>query len=403
MRKHFLKNLKLPTMEFSYSPLETVITNEEVAKALPRVLERLNAKRILLMASSNLSESTQQFSELRNSIGNHQVDLFDSIGTHSPRGDVLQALKFARDFEPDLLVSLGGGSIIDATKAVQLGIDQGITNQNQMLSYAKMADGSCGPRWGDVKFFTEQSKIRQIAVPTTLSGAEFSNNAGILDSKNSTKEGYWGPTLCPQAIIYDPFLSVKTPEWLWLSTAIRSLDHAIEGFCSANTSPYLDLHFLKAIELFASSLPMVKSRTADINARSLNQQAVWLACCGLGKVPHGASHGIGYILGSYCGVPHGYTSCVMLPAVLDWNKEEFEHQQKPIVKALGETNISAGRAVRSLVESLGLPSTLQQVGIREEQLDEIAVRAIKHPVVQTNPRSLQTEEQVLEILNLAWE
>ena len=142
-------------MEFSYSPLETVITNEEVAKALPRVLERLNAKRILLMASSNLSESTQQFSELRNSIGNHQVDLFDSIGTHSPRGDVLQALKFARDFEPDLLVSLGGGSIIDATKAVQLGIEQGITNQNQMLSYAKMADGSCGPRWGDVKFFTD--------------------------------------------------------------------------------------------------------------------------------------------------------------------------------------------------------------------------------------------------------
>ena len=93
----------------------------------------------------------------------------------------------------------------------------------------------------------------------------------------------------------------------------------------------------------------------------------------------------------------------MLPAVLDWNKEEFEQQQKPIVKALGQTKISAGRAVRSLVESLGLPSTLQQVGIREEQLDEIAVRAIKHPVVRTNPRSLQTEEQVLEILNLAWE
>ena len=114
-------------MEFSYSPLKTVITNEKVADALPRVLDRLNAKRILLMASSNLSEITQQFSELRNSIGNRQVDLFDSIGTHSPRVDVLQALKFARDFEPDLLVSLGGGSIIDATKAVQLGIDQGLS------------------------------------------------------------------------------------------------------------------------------------------------------------------------------------------------------------------------------------------------------------------------------------
>ena len=80
--------------------------------------------------------------------------------------------------------------------------------------------------------------------------------------------------------------------------------------------------------MFASSLPSVKSNPADFDARSLNFQAVWLACCGLGTVSLGASHGIGYILGSLCCVPHGYTSCVMLPSVLAWNAVEFSVQQR---------------------------------------------------------------------------
>ena len=389
-------------MEFNYSALEVVIHDEDATIAVPRIMEQVGATRALLLGSSNLSKGTQGFSRLRESMGDRHVGLFDNIGTHSPRKDVFRVLQVVSECNPDVLVSLGGGSIIDTAKAVQLAIDLGITDQKEMLAYAKLADGSCGPKWGRTEFFPECSKIRQIAVPTTLSGAEFSNNAGILDSVNSAKEGYWGPRLCPQAIVYDPRLALHTPEWLWLSTAIRSLDHAIEGYCSNDTSPYLDAHFLKAMELFATSLPMVKSDAKDIEAKALSQQAVWLACCGLGTVSHGASHGIGYILGSYCGVPHGYTSCVMLPAVLEWNKTEFKERQTSIAYAIGRPKLPAGIAVRSLVEGLGLPSSLQQVGVKEEQLDEIAERAIKHPVVRKNPRNLETKEQVREILNLAW-
>jgi alcohol dehydrogenase class IV len=258
--------------------------------------------------------------------------------------------------------------------------------------------------------FSEHSKIRQIAVPTTLSGAEFSNNAGVLDRSRSAKEGYRGTDLCPQCIIYDPELAVHTPQWLWLSTAIRSLDHAIEGFCSPETNPFLDGHFLHAMKLFAESLPLTRADSHDLHARTLNQQAVWLACCGLGTFVHGASHGIGYILGSLCGVPHGHTSCVMLPAVLQWNAEQFADQQDPIIQALGNSGnrpeqgseTSAGAAVKSLVGKLGLPTTLKQVGVNPDQLNEIADRAIQHPVVRSNPRKLESAEQVREILELAW-
>ena len=389
-------------MEFHYSALETVITGEPFAEVLKGLADKRQAKRILLIASSSLATCTDQFAGLREKLGPRCVGLFDQVSAHTPREDVLAATQIARKLDADLLVSLGGGSIIDATKVVQLAIDQEIQSEEELLEYAQRADGTRGPKAGQYALFSDHSKIRQLAVPTTLSGAEFSNNAGVLDRARSAKEGYRGVDLCPQCIIYDPMLSIHTPEWLWLSTAIRSLDHAIEGFCSLDSNPFLDGHFLHAMRLFAESLPRTKVDSGDREARNLSQQAVWLACCGLGTLSHGASHGIGYILGSLCGVPHGYTSCVMLPAVLRWNAEQFEERQKAIIGALGFKEGSASDSVRSLVAGLGLPTNLQAVGVEYAKLDEIARRSIKHPVVRKNPRKLENAEQVREILELAW-
>ena len=390
-------------MEFHYSALETVVTGKPVADVLTVLADKLRAKRILLIASSSLATCTDQFADLQEQLGSRYVGLFDQVSAHTPREDVLAATQTARKLDADLLVSLGGGSIIDATKVVQLAIDQDIRSEEELFEYAQRADGTRGPKAGQYALFSGHSKIRQLAVPTTLSGAEFSNNAGVLDRSRSAKEGYRGVDLCPQCIIYDPMLSMHTPEWLWLSTAIRSLDHAIEGVCSLDSNPFLDGHFLHAMRLFAESLQRTKADPGDREARTLSQQAVWLACCGLGTIFHGASHGIGYILGSLCDVPHGYTSCVMLPAVLRWNAEQFEERQKPIIDALGIKEGSAGDAVRSLVANLGLPTNLQAVGVEHAKLDEIASRAIKHPVVLKNPRKLESAEQVREILELAWD
>ena len=393
---------QLDPREFNYSALDTVVTGESVLSALPRLADKLQARRLFLIASSSLATHTEQFGALRQTLGPRCVGLFDRIAAHTPRDDVLAALQAARDVNADLLVSLGGGSIIDACKVVQLAIDQNIETEAELLNYVQRADGSRGEKAGDYSLFAGQAKIRQIAVPTTLSGAEFSNNAGVLDRARSAKEGYRGPNLCPQVIIYDPELAIHTPLWLWLSTAIRSLDHAVEGFCSADSTPFLDGHFLHALTLFAESLSRCKNDPGDLQARAINQQAVWLACCGLGTVAHGASHGIGYTLGSLCGVPHGHTSCVMLPAVLKWNAAQFADRQTAISRALGSAGSDAAAAVKSLVTGLGLPTSLQEVGVQSAQLDEIAERAILHPVVRNNPRKLESASQVREILDLAW-
>lgn len=244
--------------------------------------------------------------------------------------------------------------------------------------------------------------VFQVAVPTTLSGAEFSNNAGITDTAKGAKEGYKAPDLCPKRIIYDPSLVLKTPDWLWLSTAVRALDHAVEGYCSADSHAFVQGQFLHAMRLFSESLPAMKSDPGDVEVRQRNQQATWLACAGLGSIRHGASHGIGYILGAMCGIPHGYTSCLMLPAVLRWNEEINSAAQREIGQALGAGDKNTAQRLKSWLTELELPVSLRALGIERNMLPEIARAAAQHSVVRSNPRRINSADDVMEILELAW-
>jgi maleylacetate reductase len=388
---------------FNYTKLEEVVQHAQAAEELSQQVEKRGSKRVFIIISQTLKMKSEVIEEISSLLGERVAGVFSDIPAHTPRPAVMVAIDAARKANADLLVSIGGGSVIDAAKVVQLALTLGINSEQELTEYAQFADGSRGAKAGDMSLFNGPSTLRQIAIPTTLSGAEFSNNAGVTDVEKSLKEGYRGTDLCPISIIYDPELALLTPQWLWLSTAIRSLDHAVEGYCSADTSNYLDGHFLHAMKLFASSLPATVQDPNDLEARSLNQQAVWLACCGLGQVAHGASHGIGYLLGAVCGVPHGYTSCVMLPAALTWNEKVNEKRQISIAEALGYPDLRAAEVVKNLIKNLQLPTSLQEVGVKKEQLETIAQLAYKHPVVRKNPRLIDSANDVMEILELAWE
>ncbi len=140
----------------------------------------------------------------------------------------------------------------------------------------------------------------------------------------------------------------------------------------------------------------------DVEARRLAQQAEWLTCSGLGQVPHGASHGIGYILTEMFDVPHGYASCVLLPAVLRWNHEVCSDKQQLISQACQRPEDSAEMVVNELIASLGLPVSLDDVihhTIDQRMLREIAERALRHPVTKRNPRQIGDIHDVMAILH----
>jgi maleylacetate reductase len=245
--------------------------------------------------------------------------------------------------------------------------------------------------------------VRSIDVPTTLSAGEFTPFAGCTDTVRHVKESYGHPMMMPQAVILDPAVTVHTPEWLFLSTGIRAVDHAVEDICSINPTPFSDGTSLQALRLLAAGLPAVKAVPADLEARMNCQLGAWMSIMGSQNgVTKGASHGIGHVLGGTANVPHGYTSCVMLPHVLRFNEPVNAERQKWVSEALGRPNEKAADAVAALIASLGLPATLRDVGVKPEQLDDIAVGSMHDRWVHTNPRKIDGPPVVRELLDAAW-
>jgi maleylacetate reductase len=206
----------------------------------------------------------------------------------------------------------------------------------------------------------------------------------------------------PRAVILDPAVTVHTPEWLFLSTGIRAVDHCVEGLCSREAHPYGDAQALKGLSMLAEGLPRVKADGRDLDARMDCQIGTWLSAGPLASgVPMGASHGIGYVLGAAHGVPHGHTSCVMLPAVLRWNKPANAERQALVASAMGHPGADAGDMLDDFIRKLGLPRSLHEVKVTPEHFDDIAKQAMATPWVPRNPRRIDGPAEVREILQLA--
>jgi maleylacetate reductase len=217
------------------------------------------------------------------------------------------------------------------------------------------------------------------------------------------KESYGHALMMPRSVILDPAATVPTPEWLFLSTGIRAVDHAVEDICSINPQPLSDGTSIHALKLLSRGLRAVKADPSDLQARLDCQLGSWMSIMGSQNgVTKGASHGIGHVLGGTAGVPHGYTSCVMLPPVLRFNATVNAERQAWVSEALDRPGMPAGDAVAELIAALGLPGTLRDVGVKPEQLDEIAVESMHDRWVHTNPRKIDGPAAVRALLDAAW-
>ena len=160
---------------------------------------------------------------------------------------------------------------------------------------------------------------------------------------------------------------------------------------------------MHALRLLSRGLRAVKADPANLEARLDCQLGCWMSIMGSQNgVQKGASHGIGHVLGGTADVPHGYTSCVMLPHVLRFNAIVNAERQSWVSEALGRAGQPAGDAVAELVSDLGLPGTLRAVGVRTEQLDRIAEELMHDRWVHTNPRKIDGPRDVRMLLDAAW-
>ncbi|MEM7742423.1 MAG: iron-containing alcohol dehydrogenase [Pseudomonadota bacterium] len=376
----------------TFGKLEEVIFGQRAGDAIGPLVDRLGARRVLLMVSGTLRRETHEIARLEAALDRKVAGVFDGMPAHSPRSAVLEAARMARDANADLVVTLGGGSITDAAKAVRLALSNDI---HQTADFDRLVGATPDQMTAPV--------IRQVSIPTTLSGGEFSGHAGVTDETTGTKYLHMHPMNVPTAVILDPSATVHTPEWLWLSTGIRAVDHCVEGVCSGEAHPYGDAQGLKGLSLLANGLAAVKADPSDLEARLSCQIGTWLSMGPLTSgVPMGASHGIGYVLGAKHGVPHGHTSCIMLPAVMRWNAPVNADRQRMVATAMGEPQGNAADLLHQLVQGLGMPRTLREVGITRDNLAGIAEGAMGTPWVPRNPRPIPGPDEVLEVLELAY-
>jgi alcohol dehydrogenase class IV len=379
---------------YAYLPLERVVFGRPAAEAAVDETARAGAARVFIVASKSLARKTTVVSTIAEALGSRYAGLFDGCVQHSPRASVIEAARAVRAAAPDLILTVGGGTAIDTVKVLQICLAHGVETTDG-LDGLHASIGSDGKRHlPDIR----PSPVRQVVIPTTLSGAEFSNLAGITDERIRQKHSFIGPDVGARVVILDPEVTVHTPEWLWLSTGVRGVDHAVETICSVDAHPYCNGLALHALRLFAQALP----RPDDLAARLACQQASWLAGSSIARVNYGASHGIGHALGAFADVPHGHTSCVMLPHVMRYNERTTAAGQQLIAEALGRPTVPAAAAVAELIAALKQPTTLRAVGVTREQLPKIAEAAMSNLWIRTNPEPIRSPEDVMQILEAAW-
>ena len=344
----------LRTGEYTYLPIERVWFGQDSTRHLGEELDRFQSKKPFLVTGKTIHDQTDLVSRLESHAGRQFVGVYHGILQHAPLGRINKAVQEAKSAGADALISLGGGSPIDSTKIIVKELSADFT----------------------------KPLLPHVAVPTTLSAAEFSHSAGMTLEEEKRKSGVRDPRMVPRIVILDPSLTLPTPKWLWASTGIRSLDHAVESILSQKRQPYSDTLALEAIRLIFGDLPISNDDSTNISARLSCQMAAWMSYAGAYSVGTGLSHAIGRVIGARYDIPHGITSCITLAEVMRLAAEKTPERLVPVAKAEGVTNINESRTreialaaaaqVSILLQRLSLAKKLSDYDIPRTDLPRIA-------------------------------
>ena len=232
------------------------------------------------------------------------------------------------------------------------------------------AQGAGHPDVGALAVGDHDRGLPHVAIPTTLSVAELAGGAGFTDAAGD-KAGMRDVRLLLDSVIYDADLTLATPMHLWLSSGIRALDHAVEGFVADGAHPFSDVMALESIRRLFASLPRAKAAPDDIRIRTENQLAAWFSFTLPGASASGLSHAMGKQIGARHRIPHGVTSCLLMPHVMRYLARSKPERMALIAEATGSGK-DAAADVEKLIGSLGLPQHIADYEIGEPELRRAA-------------------------------
>jgi maleylacetate reductase len=341
-----------------------------LSERLEQELAERRTRRVFVISTRSVASNPELGGRLADLLGTRFVGQFAAIGQHAPAAAVAEATRIAAAATPDLLLSFGGGSPIDAAKAVAFSLATGLD-----LSQPTAAQQARGYAPGPDRV------LPHVAIPTTLSVAELSGLAGFTTEDAHEKVGLRGEALIPGGVIFDAELSLHTPLELWLSTGIRAVDHAVETLLAPGSHPFADTLALEGLRRLRASLLATRADPGDVAARTESQLGGWFSFTLPGPAAAGLSHTLGKRIGSRHAIPHGVSSCLLLPHVMRYLAPRSAAAQARIAAALGvdvrempveQAAACAADAVAELIRLLDLPRHLAAYGLTEADLEAAA-------------------------------
>ncbi|MHB8381925.1 MAG: iron-containing alcohol dehydrogenase [Candidatus Binataceae bacterium] len=369
---------------YRFGNLESVIFGAGKVAALGEDLSRRGVRRALIVTGKSLGAS-RLLEGVKRAAGSALAGVFTGAAQHVPSKTVDALAAEARRVRADAFVTFGGGSPIDMAKVAGVRLLQDTPAQATV----------------------------HIAIPTTLSAAEFTAFGGVTNETTRHKGGAGDPRVQPRTVILDPDLTAETPAWLWASTGMRALDHAVESSYSTRRQVVTDTLCAKAIAMLLAHLrpSMATAGAEQTEHRMQCQLAAWLSIFGMANTRAGISHALGHQIGPYWNVPHGYTSCITLPHVMRFMAGVAPERFGAIAQGFGlrfdTANPRAGalecaERTAGFIKQFELPTRLRDVGVAHEELGRIAAAVLAEVTASNVVGRDVTERDLITLLEAAY-
>ncbi|QYN03618.1 maleylacetate reductase [Pseudomonas protegens] len=347
--------------DFTYvSQPGRVVFGQGAVSKLEEEIVLLGAKRALVLSTPDQRQQAERIAQM---LGPRAVGIFDKAVMHVPIESAREAREVARKLGADCAIAIGGGSTTGLGKAIAL-----------------------------------DSGLPILAIPTTYAGSEMTPVYGLTEAgiKRTGKD----PRVLPKTVIYDPELSLSLPVGLSITSGINAIAHAAEGLYAQDGNPVMSLLAEEGIRALAQGLRHLVDSPQDIAARSDCLYGAWLCGTVLGNVGMALHHKLCHTLGGSFNLPHAPTHTVVLPHAIAYNALATPEAAKRIARALGCEGENAGQALYDLAASLGAPLTLQELGMKESDLERATEIALANPY--WNPRPIE-RGAIRELLQNAFE
>lgn len=305
-------------------------------------VRRLGATNALIVCTP---EQRSMGDQLAGDLGSLTIGVFDEAAMHTPVAVTDRAIDVVRSKDADCVVAVGGGSTTGLTKAIAARTD-----------------------------------LPQVVVPTTYAGSEVTPILG--ETKDGLKTTRRGPEILPEVVIYDPSLTQSLPLKLSVTSGLNAIAHAAEGLYAADRTPIYSLMAVEGVRAMRDGLVLLTADPQDTAGRDRALYAAWLCGTVLGNVGMSVHHKLCHTLGGALDLPHAETHAVLLPHTIAFVEEAVPELLSPVAETFGS---SAGRGLFDFAESLGAPARLADLGVTEDQLDDLADQAAANPYWSPRP------------------